>query len=391
MKPSSILKRLVWSAGIGLICFSLIGSVSLAAEEPKPINIGVSFDFTGPGAPEARDEFPVLEMLVKDVNAAGGINGRPIKLFVLDNSGDPTKTMGTLKVLKEHDNCVAIVYGIISPGGLAAKEWGEKNSIPIMAPNPLSDKLIQTEGKAWFFRSTYSNRILSTALLLRIKELGFKRLGFMGSTQALGTDVEAFIKENASKNGLDFVGSLLCEPKSKDLTIQAKRLRDMKPDAVMTANYAADLGVWARAVRSIGWKPYSTCFGAQLLAICLSISPPELFEGWESGQQIDFNKPAVRVVWDKYEAYTKKRYEDEKGFRMWDGARMLFEAIRLSNNPDNPEAIRDGFYKIKNFPIASGRPEATGSFELGRNYLLAEGDLAIVVAKSGKLVMAPKK
>ena len=32
---------------------------------------------------------PIYEMVVKEVNAAGGINGRPIKLSVQDNGGDP--------------------------------------------------------------------------------------------------------------------------------------------------------------------------------------------------------------------------------------------------------------------------------------------------------------
>ena len=78
-------------------------------------------------------------------------------------------------------------------------------------------------------------------------------------------------------------------------------------------------------------------------------------------------KPAVKQLWDKYEKYTGKRYEDETVLRTCDAINLLLEAIRLSGDPDGPEAIREGFYKINNFPIALGRKQTMGSFEIGRN------------------------
>lgn len=376
----------------GIIGLILLGhALGATAAEPKPINIGVSCDYTGVTAPEGNVEGPAFEMAVKELNGAGGINGRQIKLHVLDNAGDPSKTVGTLKVLKDANNCVASYYGINSASGIAAKAWADTNHIPIMACAPVSDKLIQREGKAWFFRSTSTTSVQAEVNLGRIKELGYKRVGFMGSTQAMGTDWLTYLKENIAKYGLELVGSVLCEPNSKDLTIQAKRLRDTNPEAVIFSNYPADSGVWARNIKTLGWQPYTVTVGMALLSVILDITPPELLEGWETVASIDFNKPAVKTIWDKYAAFTGKHRDDEKAPRTWDGAQLLFEAIRLGGNPDDPTAIRDGLYKIKNFPIVGGPQDAKGSFEIGRNYLITPKECTMVAIKSGKFVMVPKK
>jgi len=393
MKSMLSMRRISWliTGGFILTSFFVHGS-NAAAAEPKPINIGFSCDFSGVTAWEGNVEFPIFEMAVKELNAAGGINGRPIKLHVLDNGGDPSKTVGTLKVIKDANNCVASYYGINSASGIAAKAWADTNNIPIISCGPLSDKLIQRKGKAWFFRSNLSTSVGAEVILGRIKELGYKRVGFMGSTQAMGTDCLSYLQENISKFGLELVGSVLCEPNSKDLTIQAKRLRDTNPEAVIYSNYAADSSVWARNMKTLGWQPYvTTGVGLGLFSAIRDITPPDLLEGWESVAQIDFTRPEIKMIWDKYAAYTGRRSDDEKPPRTWDGAHLLFEAIRLGGNPDDPTAIRDGFYKIKNFPIVSGPPGAKGSFEIGRNYLITPKECTMVVIKSGKFAMVQRK
>jgi branched-chain amino acid transport system substrate-binding protein len=387
MKRISLNQGIFLAVAIGFLCLFICTNPP-AATAQKPINIGFTTDFSGVTASFGIQEAPVVEMVVKEVNAAGGINGRPIKLFVQDNAADPAKTVGNLKMFKELNKCVAIIQGVTSTTGIAAKAWAEKNHIPIIAPDPASDKLIHKKGKSWWFRTEVPIHLRMVAVLPRLKKLGYNKVAFEGSTLAWGTDSLSALKEYAPKYGVKVVGEILCEPKTKDLTIQAIRLRDMGADAVVCAEYEAETGVWGRALKSIGWKPYVYHGSATVYYSTLLTNPSELFEGWETAQQIDVTKPLVKEIWDKYEAYTGKRYEDEKGPRTWDAVHLLLEAIKLSGNPDDPEAIRDAFYKIKNFPIAVASKETMGSYEIGRNHLVTEKDLVFYTTRSGKLVLA---
>ena len=122
-----LMRILVVGSVMGLVGAGCLANPHNASAQAKPINVGVSMDTSGIGANEGFMEFPAFEMAVKEKNAAGGIDGRPIKLFVLDNGGDPTKTVGTLKVLKDIDKCPVMYYGIASVGALAAKAWAEQN------------------------------------------------------------------------------------------------------------------------------------------------------------------------------------------------------------------------------------------------------------------------
>jgi branched-chain amino acid transport system substrate-binding protein len=363
-------------------------SAPLSVGAQNPINICLTADFSGVLASIGLVETPVIEMAVKEVNAAGGIKGRPIKLFIQDNASDPAKTVGSLKMFKDLNKCVANIAIVNSSNGLAAKPWAEQNRIPIISPDPATDRLTQSEGKAWFFRTEIPVSARVVTSLLRLKALRLDKVSFEGSTLATGTDALAVLKESAPKFNINVAGEVLVEPGTKDLTIQAMRLRDAGAQAVVSQEYEAELGAWARALKTIGWNPYMYFCSAAVFANTLATNPPELFEGWEVSQQIDTEKPLFRTVVKKYEAFTGKRFEDERIARTWDAIQLLFEAIKLSDNPDAPEAIRDALYRIKNFPLAVGRLESVGSFEIGRNHLLTEKDMVMYVVKSGKLVLA---
>ena len=155
------------------------------------------------------------------------------------------------------------------------------------------------------------------------------------------------------------------------------------------AEYEAELGVWARALKNIGWQPYLISLSGATLHTAINLYSPELFENWETIQLIDTAKPLVTKVWDKYERHTGKSYKDEKVPRTWDAIQLLIEAIKLSGNPDSSTAIRDGYYKIKDFPVAIGTKTTKGSFAIGRNHLLKVQDIPLYVVKSGAYVPIP--
>lgn len=369
---------------LALVALALGGCVK-PVEEAKPINIGYPCSFTGPAGMEFTLTSELVKGMADDLNAAGGLEGRPIKLFIADDGNDPAKAVGNVKRFVELNNCVAIIVSGTSTINLALKGWGEENHVAVICGNALSDKLVDTEGKAWWFNATYHNSLGIEAQLLRVKNLGYNKVGFEASTLAYGQDALAVTKELCPKYGLDFVGSVSCEPKSKDLTIQAKTLRDTGVEAVLQAEYTAEMGVWARALKDIGWHPYMNGPATQLQD-ALAIYPVELFEDFECMMPIDPTKPGCIKAWDKYEEYTGKRLEAVYLVPVWDAFQLLMEAIRLSGNPDDPESIRDGFYKIKDFPLAAGRKGALGSYEIGRNKSLRVEDMVIAVVKSGKLV-----
>jgi len=56
-----------------------------------PIKIGVTLSETGPGSGIGIEERDGMLMAVDEINARGGINGRPIELIIVDSESNPEK------------------------------------------------------------------------------------------------------------------------------------------------------------------------------------------------------------------------------------------------------------------------------------------------------------
>jgi branched-chain amino acid transport system substrate-binding protein len=377
-------------AGIVLVAMALVLSVFfqqvLAAE---PINVGFTTDFSGSAATLTMQEAPVVEMVVKQINAAGGIKGRQINLVVQDNASDPAKAVGNAKMFKEQYKCKVIIAGVTSSVCAALKTWAERNQIPVIAIDPASDKLWVQRGKSWFFRTEDPIFLSVEAALARLKKLGHTRIAFEGSTLAWGTDTLAMIKEKAPQYGIKVVSEALVEPKAKDLTIQTKKLKDSGANAVFCADYEAETAGLAKAMNSLGWRPYVIHISAANLTSATKLGSPELFNGWETLQAADISKPLARKIFSQVKTYTGKPVdEDKKVLRAYDAINLLTEALEASGKPDDPTAIRDAFYKLPNYERAPGKKGGRGGFIVGKNHLVDLDDEIIYSVRGGKLAPA---
>ncbi len=372
----------VMLTALSLLLFSSV-TPSFAAET---INVGFTTDFSGLDASMAMQEAPVVEMVVKKINAAGGINGRQINLITQDNGSDPAKVIGIAKMFKEKYKCKVIIAGPTSSVCIALKNWADQNHVPVIAIDPQSDKLWVKSGKSWFFRSETPASPRVEAILARLKKLGHTKVAFEGTTLAWGTDTLASFKARAPSFGINIVSEVLVEPKSKDLSIQAKKLKDSGAKAVICVDYDAETAGLARAMSAIGWKPYVIHTSMANLTASMGLIPTEMFNGWEVIQQIDPTKPLIKQIWADAKAYGAKNVvEDEKGPRAYDAINLLVEAVKLSGNPDDSTAIRDAFYKIKTYERALGPKGGKGGYTEGKNHLLDSKDLLFAAVKAGKL------
>jgi len=371
-----------------VVALLLFGSLRLASAA-EPIPLCLMSDFSSVGAVFGIQEVPVIEMVVKEVNAAGGINGRQIKLTIQDAASDPSKAVGIAKMFKDQYKCKVIVGPVISSVGLALKAWAEKNQISVMAIDPATDRIWDKSGKSWIFRTEVPAQLRLMAGLARMKKLGYTKVAFEGSTLAWGTDTLNVLKEYAPKYGMTVVGAVQVEPKTKDLQIQTKQLMDTGAQAIVCADYEAEGGVFARAMKSLEWKPYVFHVSSATYTNTLATNPTELFEGWETSMTIDASKPIIQNIWKKTTAFTgKAMIQDEKAPRVWDAINLLIAAVKVSGNPEDPVAIRDGYYKLNNYERAIGKKGSKGGYIEGKNHLLDIDDLVPYTTKSGKLVPA---
>jgi len=387
MKKSEISRICVKT---GLVAMALSVFLSLPALAAKPIDICYTSDFSGVNANVGITQTKVVEMFIKSLNAAGGIKGRPINLIIQDNASDPSKALGIAKMFKDQYKCKAALVDVTSSVCLALKGFAEANKFPMVAASPQSAKLTVLNQKSWFFRVSAPATLYAHTALARLKKLGHSKVAFEGSTLAWGTDTLATVKEACDQYGIQLVHTTLTEPKTKDLSIQVKQIRDSGATAILCADYEAEVSVLARAIGALGWRPYIIHTSASNVASSLAITDHKLLEGWETVTIADDSKPSVRKVWSQANAFTGGNPpidEDEKAIRGYDQVAVLAEALKVAKDLDDSTSIRDALYNINpKWEWVSGKVGSNGGFTIAKNHLLNIQDMVILSVKNGKLV-----
>ncbi len=83
------ISRLAWSAAVAALLFTT--APTTAAE---PIKIGFGMSLTGPLAANGKMSLVAMQIWEDDVNAQGGLLGRPVKLIYYDDQSNPSQVPG---------------------------------------------------------------------------------------------------------------------------------------------------------------------------------------------------------------------------------------------------------------------------------------------------------
>src|SRR5690242_1582100 len=99
------MKKLISTA---LVSCALLGFAS-AALAAAPIKIGALFAVTGPASFLGEPERNSAQMVVDEINKAGGVKGHKLELVTYDTTGDATKAVQLANKLIKNDHVVAII------------------------------------------------------------------------------------------------------------------------------------------------------------------------------------------------------------------------------------------------------------------------------------------
>ena len=130
----------------------LIASIPLSADEDM-IKIGALFSVTGRTSFLGVPEKETVEMLVKQINAAGGINGKKVDVIIHDTEGNPLKTVEYATKLIHEDKVIAIIGPTLSGTSLALIDLAAANKIPLISC-AASIKIVEpVRERKWIFKT----------------------------------------------------------------------------------------------------------------------------------------------------------------------------------------------------------------------------------------------
>jgi branched-chain amino acid transport system substrate-binding protein len=129
--------------------FLSLAIVLAACGRETPIRLGLAGPFTEPRGTSMRI---AAELAVQEINAAGGLRGRPLELVVLDDSGTAEGAVAVARRLAGDPTVVAVVGHLSSGATLAAAPIYGGAAHPVAVVSPSASSPLVTNAGPWVFR-----------------------------------------------------------------------------------------------------------------------------------------------------------------------------------------------------------------------------------------------
>ena len=207
------------AAAVILCIIALAVGPAFAADT---IKVGALLAVTGPasflGAPEAK----TLEMLVEEVNAKGGINGKKIELIIKDTGASPEKAVSFAKQLIDEEKVFAIIGPSTSGETMQIKNIAEENKTILISCAAV--EVIVNPVAKWVFKTPQMDKHAVIKIFETMKKMGITRVGVLSSNTGFGKAGKEQIEKLAPEHGIQIAVSEVYDKAATDLTAEVTKV-----------------------------------------------------------------------------------------------------------------------------------------------------------------------
>ena len=240
-------RRFLLPSSVALAC---VAATAACSQGSGPVRIGLAGPFTDSvGAPMLRTAI----FAVEQINAAGGINGRPIELVSRDDFGDPDSAV-TVATALQAAGVLAVIGHVYSGATLAAAPVYNDPAHPVVQISPSSSAPRVTSAGEWTFRVCASDLQYGTALArYAANQLGFATGSVLYANNEYGrglrqTFIDEFVRLGGRVEDVDPYS-----PVAPDVDAYVARLlRRKRSQFLVLGGNEADALVVLRALRAGG-------------------------------------------------------------------------------------------------------------------------------------------
>ena len=247
----------------------------IRARGETPLRIGMVDPMTGVYAAVAQNEVSGARLAVEQINAKGGILGRPIELLVEDSANDVGTGVQKTRKLIERDE-VPFIIGDVNSGiaQAMAQVTAEKKVLHIVAGGH-TDGITGKDCKWNVYRVCNTTRMEANS----VSDLLFTKYGkkwhFVTPDYAFGHTLQEACAENLKKLGGTVTGNELTPLGTSDFSAYLIKARAAKPDVLLLLVQGSDMVNCLKQIVQFGIDKQIHVAGTQQELESLNALPPE--------------------------------------------------------------------------------------------------------------------
>ena len=349
---------------------AVLAGLAFSAHAADPIKIGSFLSASGPAAFLGDPEKKVLELYVDKINAAGGINGRPLELIVYDDGGRADKALSFAKRLLSNDRVDVIVGGSTTATTMASVKLIDGAGVPFIS---LAGAVVIIDPvKKWVFKTAHTDRMAAEKVMQDMKKRGLSRLALLSESSGFGKSGRAQTLLAADLMGIEIVADETYGPKDTDVTAQLTNIKgNADAEALLVFGFGQGPAIVTRNYQQLGMTTplYQSHGVASKAFLDLTGDAAEGMRLPVTGVLIADQLPAgpQRAVLEGFIAdYSAKYGSEPSAFagHAYDGLYLMVEAIKRAGTSDKA-SVRDALEATEGFVGITGEFNFSASDHMG--------------------------
>ncbi len=241
--------RLVTSLALAAAASGLWATAARAA--PEPVRIGVITSLSGSFATFGGMEVAGYKVGVAEVNAKGGVLGRPLELLIEDDASNQNAALAAAeKLIGRGVPLILGAYASSVTKPLAGYLTREK--VPLLNSNS-ADTSITKPGSPYVFRVGQTTDSFADACFGLARALpGLKTVAILVSNDALGKSAANSAKVQAKASGMNVVAEQTYDRGLTDFRPTLNAFKALSPDLVALSSYEEDAAALMRQAKEVG-------------------------------------------------------------------------------------------------------------------------------------------
>ncbi len=340
------------------------------AQSGQPIKIGFSMALTGPLSPNGKQALLGMQIWEEEINAKGGLLGRPVKLIYYDDQSQSAPVPGIYTKLLDIDKVDLVIgpYATV-PAAAAMPVVMQKKKLYMI----LFGLDVNAEFKYDRFfamipngpdTTTFTSGFFDTAMAQNPKPT---TVALANADAEFGVKACDGARANAKKAKLKIVYDKSYPPATADFTPIVRAVQASKPDLFVICSYPLDSVGMIKAVNEVGFKP--KMIGGAMVGLQATVFKNQLgpllngvvnYETWVPSKQM--MRPATEAFLKKYQARAGAAGVDPLGYYLgtWGYAYISIygEAIAATKSLDDgklADYIRKTTHKTINGDVKFGK------------------------------------
>jgi branched-chain amino acid transport system substrate-binding protein len=353
-----------------LLAVLLLAGINIA-QAAAPIKIGSFLTVTGPASFLGDPELKTLQMYVEDINAKGGVSGRPLELVHYDTGGNAKDAVNFVKRLIKNDNIDLLIGSTTSGDTLAVIPEVEKEGVPLIS---LAAAVEITEPtKRWVFKVAPTDRMAAARIFEDLRKRNFTKVALITGDGGFDKSGREQILKLAPEYGITLVADESYGNKDTDMTAQLTKIRATDAQAIINFGFGQAPAIVTKNIKQLGIalplyhshgvasKTFIDLAGDAAEGIRL---PAAALVVAEQLPDTDPQKPVLLAYKKQYEA--KHGPVSTFGGHGYDSLFIAKAAIERAGGPDKAK-VRDEIEKTQGFIGTSGVFNMTPQDHMGLN------------------------